>query len=175
MGKKVKTERGILCYYRDESKMINTPVIVITSMPVVILLTAGSFIVCAFLTFVKDMYFTPLTNTLLGVGCIGVAWGIFTEKFFNWFEHCRYIVRDGKLLYQYDLNSKVIGVRDASVSIEIKSVSKFKVRGRTAKLRGVFIKKTPTQSNRKLKNLTVQIDFAEKECIINHIKERMSK
>ena len=155
-------------FKRNEVGMHNTPSWVIYTMPLFVVLMFIGFVIVGFRGF-KGNFFTSTTYIWSAISVVALIWGIFVDNYFNFYENCRYTFNKDIVKYEYDLNSDIVGSRK-TVSIRIKSLEKIKVRGKKAILFGTFIQSKPRQADTEINKIAVQIDFSEKEEILNRLK-----
>lgn len=155
--------KDVKVFVRDETALHKVPILVITTMPLVVLEVIVCFVIALVNYIVNGFVFSNIVVILLML--IGISWGIFTDKYFNFFNRVTYVFSDKLPTYSYDLASEIYG-RNNTVVITLERIDSIKDKGKTLVLHGKFEKKAPRQQVQNLKKVVLRIDFKEKGTII---------
>lgn len=169
--KLVRNDKKVI--YRDESKLHKVPTFVVFTMPIVLTICVASGLILV--VNLISGHLNSLSSVIFGTALVlSLGWGIFTDKFFNFYNNCRYdFTKD--ISYKYELDSSVLMRQDCTVTIKILYIDKLIVKGQKLKLVGNFIKTTPRQGEVNLKRIVLQIDFVEREYIISELGKLIKK
>lgn len=163
-------------YMRDESKKHNASVGVILVSPVILVALIVGFIFGVFgVLGLLDIITTDVTFNLLVSGVliiIGVIWDCICKYYYNFYENCKLDIKNNSIIYTYDLNGSIIASSDITTKVTVKTLKKFKLKGKSSIiLYGDIIKKAPLKKNKNLSKIELPIDFKER----NEIIEKLNK
>lgn len=164
---------------RDEAGMRNVPDRVIRSMSFVFLLicifgTVGSINLIVYFFISKE---PKELNLLIGIidlvmMLIGVAYGVFTDYYYNWYFNCEYSFEKGKIIYSYQLSSSILGKTNCSVKIEICKLTFIKAKKNEVVLKGVIYETRPKRERRLVSGkISLRLDFKEREFILSELEK----
>lgn len=137
-------------YLRDESKLhtANTFIILLNAFAWVVLLIDIGFLI---LGKEKIIYGAILL--------VIIAFGIFSDYYYNYYECVKLSFDRNKIIYEYKLNSNLVGNR--GVKINISNVKKIKFRKNKAIIYGDITKKQPMLRTKSLNKVEIPTNFGK--------------
>lgn len=137
-------------YLRDDSKLHNASTFII-------LLNAFAWIVLfvdiGFLIFGKD-------KLIYGIVLISIAiFGVFSDTYYNYYECAKISFDRNKVVFEYKLNSNLMGNRGVKVSI--KDIEKIKFKRNKAIIYGNVVKKQPMTKPKTLNKIEIPTNFGK--------------
>lgn len=135
-------------YLRDDSKLHNASTFII-------LLNAFAWV-----ALVVDIGFLILGKEKLIYGAILlgiIIFGIFTDTYYNYYECAKISFDRNKVIFEYKLNSNLMG--NQGVKINIKDIKKIKFKRNKAVVYGDIVKKQPMTKSKTLTKVEIPTNF----------------
>lgn len=150
--------------YRDESKLHKVPDWIIYTMPLnIFLMLIG--IILVIVGIAKD----GINYLGVGVFTLTLFWGIFVDKYFNFYNNCRYDINTNKIIFMYDLSNSILPQTNCTVKIEVFKVTKLKARKNSVTVWGTISKSAPRQATKTLNKVDLRLDFKERDLILEKL------
>ena len=105
-----------------------------------------------------------------------IVWGILSDILFVYEENLKIMIDTNKIHIEYSLNQDMLPTSRNKVFIEIRNITKTKVKGKNMIIYGDIVKKAPMKKEVALSNYKVKLNhFKDQQTLMQDIKSKEQK